>query len=142
MGFTTCPRLLIYAHLATTQHLLACSYMLSSPGFMDLSAQHTSQDSYPHMLNSNAQLTAINGAHLTTQNMTPLLANTKECDVAVLKLSIFFIVSDSVSNKFDFKKSIGFDIEKIWYLKKSWIRYRRNLVSEKFRFCSKFGYFG
>ena len=41
------------------------------------------------------------------------------------------MVSDSVSEKFGFEKSIGFGIGRIWYREK----YRKNLVSEKsFRF--------
>ena len=41
------------------------------------------------------------------------------------------MVLDSVSEKFGIKKSIGFGFDKIRYKKKYWIRYRKNLVSEK-----------
>ena len=56
--------------------------------------------------------------------------------------SICWMVSDSVSKKFGIEKSIGFGIGKIWYRKKYRIRYRKNLVSEKFRirFRSDLGY--
>ena len=53
------------------------------------------------------------------------------------------MVSDSVSEKFGIKKSIGFGIVKIWYREKYRIQYWKNLVSEKkfrIRFRSDFGY--
>ena len=43
-----------------------------------------------------------------------------ECDVSVLKLFPFFSeVSDSISEKFDIEKSIGFGIKQNWYKKVS-----------------------
>ena len=37
----------------------------------------------------------------------------------------------SVSKLFHFFGGFGFGIKKIWYRKKYWFRYRKNLVSEK-----------
>ena len=74
-----------------------------------------------------------------------------ECDVSVSKLlgfetfPIFGIVSDSVSEKFNIEKSIGFGIgknlvskkvsdsvsEKFGIEKKYWTRYQKNLLSKK-----------
>jgi len=57
-----------------------------------------------------------------------LSCNTQRC---VHQSVTFRFRNFSVSKLFHFFDGFGFGIEKIWYRKKYWIRYRKNLVSEK-----------